>query len=222
MRTNRSFFTLVVLSLAGLLIGCGESVESAGPKMREALRFKDTQQAEKLAREVKGLGNYRPAPDQLSILAEVCSDGNLAMADLLLNNGADPKATDSVGRDALIMSSNSAIISRLLQAGADPNHISPGSDMTVLGASVRRADPESVKVLLAGGADSSKTGKDGKTPLQIAQETKELFEGPDQNKGDADDLLSKAKSSLKVSTGEKALPRINQIIAMLEVAGQKK
>jgi ankyrin repeat protein len=126
------------------------------------------------------------APSGTSVLVIAAHSGHTALADFLLDKGADPNAA-AAGYSALhiaVHRGDSALVRSLLTHGADPNAIitqgSPGrrvsSDVILsvdtigatplwLAASERRVDI--VRLLAASGADPS-IDKDGTTPLMAA------------------------------------------------------
>ncbi|MFH9863775.1 ankyrin repeat domain-containing protein [Streptomyces sp. NPDC017202] len=99
-----------------------------------------------------------------------------ARVDALLRAGADPAAADRDGTTALYVASvhgSAGIVRRLLEAGAPPDAESagPGSEGTPLCAAACWGHTETVRALLAHGADPGlrEDRGTGRTPLEWAR-----------------------------------------------------
>ncbi len=80
-------------------------------------------------------------------------DGDLAALSLALDEGADPNLADGDGNNPLIYAAkwgHEHCVARLLEAGADPNHVHSG--YSVLQHAVLESRAGAVEALLAGGA----------------------------------------------------------------------
>ncbi|MGV9558428.1 ankyrin repeat domain-containing protein [Streptomyces sp. NPDC003522] len=100
-----------------------------------------------------------------------------ARVDALLRAGADPAAADRDGTTALYVASvqgSAGIVRRLLEAGAPPDAESdgPGSQGTPLCAAACWGHTETVRALLAHGADPGlrEDRGTGRTPLEWARQ----------------------------------------------------
>src|SRR6185312_2921186 len=93
--------------------------------------------------------------DGTSALHWAVQANDLQLADLLLRNGAKAGAANKAGATPLLLATqngNSAIIDRLLTAGADPNVPLTKTGDTALMMAARTGKPDSVKTLLDHGA----------------------------------------------------------------------
>lgn len=93
-----------------------------------------------------------------------------AIADLLLNAGADPNKTNKDGLTALHVAcrrgeSNERFVDMLLRAGADPNRAGGQDGWTPLHIASSQESIESARLLLEAGADPNLPDDDGMTAL---------------------------------------------------------
>ena len=99
--------------------------------------------------------------------------GNVEIARILLEAGADPKVRGDMNMTALSMAAgytdNLAIVQLLLDYGADPNISSPQGWTSLMLAARRGSNPDIVEALLAAGADPSSQTVDGVTALVVAE-----------------------------------------------------
>src|SRR5258708_22275584 len=90
-------------------------------------------------------------------LIAAATRNDVAMVDLLLRAGADPKAANEYSATALYAAASEnadpAITKKLLAAGADPNVALPSGETPLMHAA-RLGNVETVRVLLASGADT--------------------------------------------------------------------
>jgi uncharacterized protein len=110
-------------------------------------------------------------PDGTTALAWAVESDNLAIAQLLLGSGANPKIANRYGVTPLSLActnNDAAMVSALLAAGADPNAALPGG-RTVLMTAAQAGNAEVVKRLLARGAAVNATDPVyGETALMLA------------------------------------------------------
>lgn len=110
-------------------------------------------------------------------LMTAASMGDMAGVEQALADGEDIHATDSAGSDALmyaIYSDDPAIVSALLDAGADPNSTDDYS--TVLGSAVMYGNNEMALLLVENGADPALPGPDGLSAIDhMGAENEEEF-----------------------------------------------
>lgn len=110
-------------------------------------------------------------PDGSTPLMEAVFEGDVAEAGRLIREGADVKATNNYGADAMRLAADTAnteIIRLLLKAGADPE--SPNADgETALHLVARSGNVEAAKLLLKAGAKVNAVEQfGGQTPLMWA------------------------------------------------------
>jgi ankyrin repeat protein len=105
-------------------------------------------------------------------LMVAATNGSLDTATVLLNEGANPAAEDSIYHDAPIhfaaWSKHADIVDLLLSRGVDVNS-SDGNGETPLHEAATADAPEVVELLLAKGADPTIRDNAGNTPLQVAR-----------------------------------------------------
>jgi ankyrin repeat protein len=80
--------------------------------------------------------------------------GHLAVAEALLDGGADPSAASAYGTSATVLAAitgNAELVRLLLERGADPDAAEAG--YAALHAALQRRHPEIVRILLEHGAD---------------------------------------------------------------------
>ena len=132
------------------------------------------------------LGNYLSAQQREAIIAR-----NVATARFLLESGAEVDQRDSYGQTALHLAAEHDIGSEeiarfLLRAGADPDAADDDGDTPLHVASYHK-NVKGVKALVEHGADVTRAGRRGRTPLHRALE-------PDRNYGyrnvDEDSVLA--------------------------------
>ena len=104
------------------------------------------------------------------------SEGYLDLLELTLAHGADLTGLDSYRGTGLIRAAergHADIVGRLLRAGIEVNHVNrPG--WTALDEAIVYGDGgpsyvDTVRALVAGGADLGRVASDGRTPLENAQ-----------------------------------------------------
>lgn len=105
----------------------------------------------------------RDGHDQTPLFWAACM-GSAAVTSLLLENGANPNASDFMGSNPLHYTGNVAIVKLLLQYGA---HIDAKDDLggTPLSYAVKEGDEEIIKAILEGGADPNAGNNRGRAPL---------------------------------------------------------
>jgi ankyrin repeat protein len=96
--------------------------------------------------------------------------GNLEVAQLLLEHGADPSVRCKYGLDSLymaILKGHQGLVHLLLKRGADPSALDDDGQ-TLLHVSSERGDLEVTQRLLELGVDVNSRNKQGRTSLQVA------------------------------------------------------
>jgi ankyrin repeat protein len=110
--------------------------------------------------------------------------GNVEIARLLLDQGADVKAQDRLQKNAMTYAAgqgHTEIVTMLLKTGVDPNAVY-AHNLTALMWAAGYGRNETVRVLLQAGARTELKDDRGKTALDIAREekhgdTQKLLEG---------------------------------------------
>jgi hypothetical protein len=112
-----------------------------------------------------------------TLLHEVAGQGNLRIVAVLVHLGADPNASDRFGQTPLYWVSNTypynsiagaAVVSTLVQAGANVNAREKVKGCSALHMAARRGNVLVAQALLEGGADIEARDKYGDTPLHRA------------------------------------------------------
>jgi RNA polymerase sigma factor (sigma-70 family) len=113
---------------------------------------------------------HLPAVGSFTALHRAAYAGNLELAQLLLDRGADPNGTTSIGQTPLhvaVLNDWPALTALLLERGADPDAVT-GRSMTALHWAVIRGRPAHIRLLLAAGASLEARDAEGRTPRQWA------------------------------------------------------
>ena len=100
------------------------------------------------------------------------SNGNLEIAQVLLDYGADPNILSKSGQNSLyraLLTGYQGHIQLLLKYGADPN-VRDDAGRTLLHVSSRKGDSKVVQALLELGVDVNSRNNRGRTPLQEAND----------------------------------------------------
>ena len=114
------------------------------------------------------------SPDGFPVLGLALFFGHAAIADLLLESGADPKAASTNAMKvtplhAATSRGDAAMVKKLLDKGADPD-ARQQSGWTSLHGAAAQGHVEIVRLLRARGADVSAKTDDGKTAADLAGE----------------------------------------------------
>ncbi len=123
--------------------------------------------------------NYKDSTQQSAYLIAT-SEGYLELLELTFDNGADVTSLDSYNGTGLIRAAergHADIVGRLLQTGIDVNHIN-NLNWTALHESIILGTGEeqyvdTVRLLVAGGADVTLPPRDGTPPLRLAQDRRQ-------------------------------------------------
>ena len=126
-------------------------------------------------------------PEGMSALVVAAHSGHAEVATLLLEKGADPNSADAgyTALHAAVLRSDLALVNALLVSGANPNvRTTKGTPIrrdttdfnlpaTLVGSTpyllaARFLEPDIMKALAAGGADTKLTVRDGATALMVA------------------------------------------------------
>jgi ankyrin repeat protein len=140
---------LVTAIAALVLVGCGESKESAS--------------SSELKPNAPVAGSK--APD-ISI-NDAALFGDIEAIKQHLAAGTDVENKDPFGLTPLSLAKNKEIIKLLINAGAEVNY-APENGITSLANAVLRKDKESAKLLISSGANVNSIDREGSTPLNTA------------------------------------------------------
>lgn len=179
---------VLLVGVAGLVLATGcattpapvpEATAAAAEPVGEAERisfFVHDARSGHLDQVRKGLDEGVPvdsvdAVDQTALIAAAGKD-HFEIVQLLLDRGAKPDVTDPAGWTALIhatyFGARPELLSLLVQKGANVNHQNDrGATALYLAAAAGRE--ETVRRLLALGANASLATRSGYTPLRVAQ-----------------------------------------------------
>jgi ankyrin repeat protein len=111
----------------------------------------------------------------VNVAAGVKGEGGIVVLDKLIKAGADVNHRYKQGHnaltDAVIAKKNPKMVRHLIKLGLNPNDSNfPQGRSTLLGYATLFNDKETVKELLAGGADVQAKDSQGRTALMIAKE----------------------------------------------------
>lgn len=173
------------------------------------------------------------APDGTSVLVVAVHSDQSAVATLLLERGADPNAIGSgyTALHAAVLRGNLPIVRALLEHRANPDvpftqgtHVRRfghdyGLSVTVLGATpyllaAQYAEPDFMRLLVAGGADPKATLKDGTTAAMMASGIKWTRSG-DSDRRSRDVRLEMAAQDAK----EVEARTLEAVTAALDLGG---
>lgn len=140
---------------------------------------------ESLERLIQRGANFRSGPT--SPVAMACRLDSWEIAVRLIELGADPNGTDYNGYRPLDHAVGDPVqVKRLLERGADPNLSGPGG-LRAIHHACRSGDLESLRLLLAAGADPDCKTSEGESAVQLVQASKR------ENAPQLLELLAKAK-----------------------------
>lgn len=114
-----------------------------------------------------GIAADAPCYGTMPPLCVVGQNGDLKIARLLIDSGADVNAWREKPLFAAATKGHTALVKLLLASGADPDAPKPDS-WTALHAAMVSAHPEIAEILISAGADVNAMSNTGVTPLMIA------------------------------------------------------
>src|SRR6202008_2775358 len=123
-------------------------------RLVEAMKIKDTETVRSLLKQHADVNT--PQADGATALAWAAHWNDLETAELLITAGAKVDVANDFGVTPLweaCYNGSAAMVEALLKAGANPNAILTGTGETVLMRCARSGNLDSVKTLLASGAD---------------------------------------------------------------------
>lgn len=118
---------------------------------------------------ISGVDPEHKAKDGYTPLMSAVDSGKIAKISLILSEAVTVDAQTKDGRRALTIAAGNGhgkLVERLLSAGAKADGGS--AKITALTQGVRASSDETVKLLLAAGADPNRTAADGRKPLMLA------------------------------------------------------
>ena len=175
------------IEIARALVAAGAAVDVANDfgvtPLLHASRIGDAAMVELLLR--SGANPSRTHPEGETPLMAAARAGSVPAVRLLLTRGVDVNATETFQKTSALMwaaaEGHSEIVGLLLEAGANPNqqaHVTslterynadhPTGGFTALMLAARNGDAETVRRLVAGGADINRKNGDGASAAMIA------------------------------------------------------
>ena len=107
-----------------------------------------------------------------ALMWAVCFNRNARIVELLIENGADTKATTSEGKTflqlAAMLNPSVEVAVVLMENGASVNDTDDDNMTALMAAAIFNPNPDVVKLLLLNGADINATDEDGMTALMLA------------------------------------------------------
>ncbi len=166
----------ICLSLLGLCLLSAVLLLSVSLQNRpffKAVTLGDIERVRELLSERLALIQARTIWENETALHLAAAAGRSEMVAFLLRSGADVSARDASDITPLHEAAfygNTSVAEVLLKAGADVNAIGYRDKATPLCVAAIHGNLSMVKLLLANGALVNAANKDGKTPLQLAQD----------------------------------------------------
>ena len=117
-------------------------------------------------------GLWETATFEATPLSYAAGDGNLEIAQLLLDHSADPNLRDSDSDTALMAAASCgyvAIVELLLKCGADIDAAHPHQVVTAFHAACLRNQPDCAAALVRSGCDTTIKDANGRTGKQVAE-----------------------------------------------------
>ena len=118
--------------------------------------------------------NYSPNKVYGTALHWASVDGEVAIARVLLANGADANAKKRNGQTPLHRAKNDGVAQALLEYGADPNARDSENRTPLHGVMSGRGSAGAARVLLENGVDANARDSENQTPLHVASEAGRL------------------------------------------------
>lgn len=173
---------------------------TASPDVARASLFAGATRQQPSEHFLKDIAHYVYAKDTALHVAAAAYRQEVART--LIGMGADVRAKNRRGAEPLHYAADggpgsrswnptaqAATITRLVEAGADPNAVDTG-EVTPLHRAVRTRCAAAVKALLDSGADAQRTNKNGSTPMLLAtQNTGRGGSGSDEAKAEQREII---------------------------------
>jgi ankyrin repeat protein len=157
----------ILLSVRLSLGAVATEAPTLTPRFHDALRSGETR-AIRAALDHGNSPNARDAQGNTPLILAALY-GDVSSLHLLLDRGADVKATNNVGATALHRASvDAAKVALLVRRGADVNARTANGNTPLILAARPAASHDAVKTLLAHGADANATNHFGASPLMAA------------------------------------------------------
>jgi len=188
-RIKRNILSIRLTMLCVVISSSVITLAQDTPIMQDSLSIEDTISISKVDT------SYFKAGEDDYNLVEAIINNNTPIAQILLDRGADPDATSSIGNSALIYAAekgNMEIMKMLVAKGANVNTIGYKKE-TALFMTIFRNDFQATKYLLENGANANIKNDLGVTPLMYAAATNQyqsadllLFYDADEKVTDTD------------------------------------
>ena len=159
---------LFAASILGLFFAA-ESLAEEGPPIHEAVRDRDIERVKSLLNQGTDVDSRDDGAGWTPLMI-AAADGYPDLVELLVSKGADVRAKNSEGEEALtwaVIKNRPEIARYLLDKGADPEARDDYGE-ALLHFAAKNGSIESAGVLLERGADINSSGYKGRTPLIYA------------------------------------------------------
>jgi ankyrin repeat protein len=174
--TKPSALVVVLVTIAVALAGCRNS--SPQYQVIPAVIRGDVEAVKALLSDSENVDiNWTAGGRGSSALSTAAASNQIAIAQLLLDRGADPNIASQWNETPLQAAAyhgNTEILKLLIDAGARLDTAETQYGFTALASAARNGHMDAIKLLLDAGADRSLRIKDGRTAKQLAEQYNHL------------------------------------------------